>query len=168
MSYWQVCIQKKKKKQVPSSRTCQDKLSLPVSTNATPRREAMKGNNNYLESWQFTACWLDTSDGAFFAEIKTLCFHVGLKTRFRRFDPCTVAENTSFNFYTLIQQSIYTISVLTALHLLHLLLQVWLLITKGKCLLGLIKILHFKFSIYMWKYNWRVWYHNEIIITLFV
>lgn len=65
-----------REEQVPVNTSCQDKRSLPVSTQATPRRETMKGNNN-LESWKFTACWMEIRDFAVFAEIKTLFFHIG-------------------------------------------------------------------------------------------
>ena len=72
----------------------------------TPRRDAMKGNNNNSESWQFTTCWLEISDSAVSAEIKTLCLHVEFKTRFELWswcytNPCTVPENSLLNFCTL-------------------------------------------------------------------
>lgn len=66
----------------------------------------MKGNNNNSESWQFTTCWLEISDSAVSAEIKTLCLHVEFKTRFELWswcytNPCTVPENSLLNFCTL-------------------------------------------------------------------
>lgn len=102
--------EREKTKQVPISWSRQDTLSLPVSTRAPPRRETMKGNNNGLVSWQFTACWPDTSNSAVFAEIKTRCFHVGFKTRSRALIPAPWPTSAHLIFNTRLQQSIYTIS----------------------------------------------------------
>lgn len=83
MSYWQVCILQKEKKnppnKLPMDRPRQDERSLPASTKMTPCREAMWRNNKRWESWQRSVCWLRTSEAALFAGSKH-CSHVGLKT----------------------------------------------------------------------------------------
>lgn len=90
MSYWQVCILQKEKKDPPNKLPidcpCQDKLSLPVSTKMTPCREAMWRNNNRFESCRRSVCWLRTSESALLAGSKH-CSRVGLKTTFRALIP---------------------------------------------------------------------------------
>lgn len=107
MYYWLVFVLFRNRKKD----RCQFPILAKISSfcqflHPTPRRDAMKGNNNNLESWQFTTCWLEISDSAVSAEIKTL--HVEFKTRFELWSWCTVPENSLLNFYTQIWLSIYT------------------------------------------------------------
>lgn len=68
----------------PEKNRCQSLVPAKISSRCQfPHRGTMKGKNNNLKSWRISACWLEISHPAAFAEIKTLCFHVGFETSSR-------------------------------------------------------------------------------------
>lgn len=108
--------------QVTIYNSCQDTASLAVSTNAAPRKETMKGNNNNLEIWQFPARWLKIRRSAVFALIKTHTFlpcrvwgERGFDRSVQQIPALSVPDNGSDPFYTQIQLSTWMCAPCTVL-----------------------------------------------------
>lgn len=110
--------------QVPVLHSCQDLLSLRVSTHDTSCRETMKGTNDSSEDWQLDVCLLEVRELALCADQNTF-----LPCRVQSWNsqlwswcltkPCTVSSNSLirdlFNFHSEIQLSVDTMGLITLL-----------------------------------------------------